>query len=68
MDRIQSALRLLREEHYRISVAIHQLEGLEKAPQKSTRGRKSMGVEERKEVSARMTRYWAGRRKARAQG
>ena len=27
------------------------------------RGRKSMGVEERKEVSARMKRYWASRRK-----
>jgi len=28
----------------------------------SRRGRKSMGEAERHEVSARMTRYWAGRR------
>jgi len=27
------------------------------------RGRKSMGAQEREEVSARMKRYWAGRRK-----
>lgn len=28
------------------------------------RGRKSMGEEERREVSARMKKYWASRRKA----
>ena len=28
------------------------------------RGRKSMGAEERQEVSARMKKYWASRRKA----
>jgi hypothetical protein len=31
------------------------------------RGRKSMGLLERKEVSARMTDYWASRRRARAE-
>ena len=31
---------------------------------RSTRGRKSMGAEERLEVSARMKRYWADRRRA----
>jgi len=29
----------------------------------SRRGRKSMGAEEREQVSARMKKYWAGRRK-----
>jgi hypothetical protein len=29
----------------------------------SRRGRKSMGEAERQQVSGRMTRYWAGRRK-----
>jgi hypothetical protein len=29
------------------------------------RGRKMMGLEERQEVSRRMKRYWAGRRKSR---
>jgi hypothetical protein len=31
---------------------------------RSRRGRKSMGAKERQEVSARMKRYWAGRRQA----
>ena len=31
------------------------------------RGRKSMGSKEREEVSLRMKRYWAGRRKAAAE-
>jgi hypothetical protein len=30
------------------------------------RGRKMMGIEERQEVSKRMKRYWASRRKSRA--
>jgi len=32
-------------------------------PKYSKRGRKSMGAEERMQVSERMTRYWAGRRR-----
>jgi hypothetical protein len=32
---------------------------------RSPRGRKSMGAKERLEVSARMKRYWAGRRQGR---
>ena len=32
------------------------------AKTRDLRGRKSMGVEERQEVSARMKRYWANRR------
>jgi len=31
------------------------------------RGRKTMGIEERQEVSKRMKRYWASRRKRRAE-
>ena len=66
MDRIQTAIQLLRKEHQLISGVIHQLEALQNTPPepKSTRGRKSMGMEERKEVSVRMSRYWAIRRKA----
>lgn len=34
------------------------------APARSRRGRKSMNDQERREVSERMRRYWAGRRSA----
>ena len=34
---------------------------------RSRRGRKSMGSDERQEVSLRMKKYWAGRRLARTQ-
>jgi hypothetical protein len=34
----------------------------ERSAQKSSRGRKSMSPEERKEVSRRMKKYWAARR------
>jgi hypothetical protein len=34
----------------------------------SRRGRKSMGLKERQEVSARMKKYWASRRKGRHPG
>jgi hypothetical protein len=39
--------------------------GIPPAPNSSSkrRGRKSMGAEERQEVSERMKKYWAGRRK-----
>lgn len=40
-----------------------QVKGLDGALQRR-RGRKFMGPEERKQVSARMKRYWASRRKA----
>jgi hypothetical protein len=42
--------------------AILQLEALAKGST-SRRGRKSMGIEERRQVSDRMRRYWAKRRK-----
>jgi len=58
----------LREQRDKIESVIKQLEAMRDGfPMKirSTRGRKSMGTEERKEVSARMKKYWASRRKDR---
>jgi hypothetical protein len=40
---------------------------LSDSPKRSTRGRKSMGPEERGQVFERMKRYWAGRRQAKTQ-
>jgi hypothetical protein len=59
----------LRAQRDRIEGVIQQLEAMKDgAPVKtrSTRGRKSMGEAERREVSARMKRYWGSWRKARA--
>ena len=61
---------IIRELCYRrdqLSRVISQLESFEAGSSvgKSRRGRKSMGAEERKKVSARMKKYWASRRKAR---
>jgi hypothetical protein len=41
--------------------------GLTANRRKSNRGRKSMGHEERQEVSKRMKKYWASRRETRDQ-
>ena len=49
---------------------IAELEGLQATdgfPRAARRGRKSMGAEEREEVSRRMTRYWANQRKLKAE-
>jgi len=43
------------------TLAILERKLLQSEPQRSTRGRKSMGTEERLEVSARMKRYWSAR-------
>lgn len=65
------AITELRAECERLDRAIAQLEALAgsrngSAPvPRSRRGRKSMGEAERREVSERMKRYWANRRKAR---
>jgi hypothetical protein len=61
----------LREECVRLELVIARLEflaGLSAGvlAKRSTRGRKSMGEAERREVSERMKRYWAERRKRRA--
>ncbi|MGA2193801.1 MAG: hypothetical protein ABSH40_00915 [Bryobacteraceae bacterium] len=48
--------------------ALQQGSAAELLPQKKTnRGRKSMGPEERREVSERMRKYWAARRKKKTQ-
>ncbi|MFN7926131.1 MAG: hypothetical protein U0Q16_38895 [Bryobacteraceae bacterium] len=60
---LRKAIEALIEERERIDRVIHCLEGMERPPQPSTRGRKDMSAEERKQVSARMKRYWAMRRK-----
>jgi hypothetical protein len=57
----------LRREKQRLDRVIASLEELKApvasadAPVRSRRGRKSMSPEERREVSARMKRYWASR-------
>jgi hypothetical protein len=67
---LQPTIRTLQLELERVEMAIAQLEKLQdangdgsgKPNDKSKRGRKSMGSEERQEVSLRMKRYWASRR------
>jgi len=62
------AIQQLQAEKQRIERAIALLEQLQRNQGRSStvapkrRGRKSMGSEERREVSARMKRYWASRR------
>jgi len=48
--------------------ALEQFESTGTLPVPTQRGRKSMGEQERQEVSERMKRYWASRRKRRAAG
>lgn len=65
MDLYQ-AIQELYEEKRRLDQAIAVLEGqggIHAVCEPTRRGRKSMNDEERKEVSARMKRYWDGRRK-----
>ena len=66
-------IRALRAQAEQIDRAIAQLESLNSSDGsaegvlvKKRRGRKSMNPEERKQVSARMKRYWAAWRKRRA--
>lgn len=75
---LNHTIRMLREEVAKIDAAIANLEILDREivslepgnptraglPTGKRRGRKSMGPEERAEVSARMKRYWAKRRRA----
>jgi len=68
MDLI-GAISALRAECAKLDAAIAQFElltgsGSSRAPvRRSTRGRKSMRAAERREVSDRMKKYWASRRK-----
>lgn len=67
---LYKAIRDLYAEKERLERVIASLEELQRKasapPEKTTsgkrRGRKSMSADERKEVSARMKKYWAGRR------
>ena len=52
LDRVIASLEQLGQETFPISIAV------------SRRGRKFMSPEERREVSERMRRYWAGRKSA----
>jgi len=67
---LNKAITELRSRRDKLEAVIKQLEALNGsgdatmlAP-RSRRGRKSMGEAERREVSARMKKYWASRRKA----
>jgi carboxylesterase type B len=64
---VYKALSELHEEKKRLDAAIHALEARMKAvvgkPAQARRGRRSMSAEEREQVSRRMSRYWASRRK-----
>lgn len=62
MNRRAEILRLLRLEMDELTRALKTLEDLQASRVRSPRGRKFMGQEERKIVSERMKRYWAGRR------
>jgi hypothetical protein len=64
----RAILNELHNQRDKVNRAIEELEALQAGlplTRKSNRGRKTMGAEERQEVSARMKRYWASRRKAR---
>jgi hypothetical protein len=66
--KIGATIESLRRELDAVKASIASLERLALASseritaKRSTRGRKSMGVAEREEVSARMRKYWAARR------
>ena len=67
---LRKVLKDLYIQRERLEHVITSLEALQQGsaaglpPQKKTnRGRKSMGAEERREVSERMRKYWAARRK-----
>jgi len=68
---LSKVIKELRSQKERIEQAIAALEEIrgahverrqQPAPVKDRRGRKSMGAEERKQVAARMKKYWANRR------
>lgn len=64
---LNGTIRDLRAEIEKIDAVIAELEALNRSDtrlieSRSTRGRKSMGEAERREVSARMKRYWETRR------
>lgn len=62
---ILEELYLERERMARTIAALEELASAEAPPVHGRRGRKSMGTAERLEVSERMKKYWATRRKGR---
>ena len=68
MLNLEPTIRYLRAQAEGLDRAIESLEKLLADPSTAVgpatkrRGRKSMGLEERREVSARMKKYWASRR------
>ena len=71
---LRKILKDLYTQRERLEHVITSLEALQQGsapglpPQKKTnRGRKSMGAEERREVSERMRKYWSARRKKKTQ-
>jgi hypothetical protein len=62
---ILEELYLERERMGRTIAALEELASPEPPPVHGRRGRKSMGAAERVEVSERMKKYWANRRKGR---
>jgi hypothetical protein len=63
-DQILSSLRVEKENIDKVIASLEDLQTItSNAAKPWRRGRKSMNEEERREVSARMKRYWAERRK-----
>lgn len=67
---LSEIIRVLQVEKARVEDSIAALEALDSTHASGRlavgrRGRKSMGAEERKQVSERMKRYWEGRRQRR---
>jgi hypothetical protein len=70
-DTVVGTISILREEARRLDLVIASLETLERfevgTQRLGRRGRKFMSAKERKEVSIRMKRYWAGQRGAKTE-
>jgi hypothetical protein len=67
---LQETIRQLEIQKRKVELVIaelEQLQGKEGGVSSNRRGRKSMGSEERQQVSERVKRYWANRRKQREQ-
>ena len=61
---IQALIRDLQQQKHRLDRTIAAMESLASSSNGHRRGRKSMGEAERHQVSLRMKRYWANRRKS----
>jgi hypothetical protein len=61
LTKIIEELRHEKERLDRVIASVEELRADGGVPQKKRRGRKFMSAEERREVSARMKKYWEGR-------